>query len=283
MMFLETSAKTAANVAAVFDAIARQLPGAGGPPSGPSIPALQNAPPPISTRLTSKAQDRSPPPSNAAVPTKQQKQGRAGSSPAAAPATPADKGAKRAAAAGEGAAAGVATKQESASAASVPASGEHDEGSETRQRKLQDPAASLSSTQSATSIASDGASDPLPPSSDANILEPPPVSNAPPFTPGVDHGSHEVSSTSGSRQVSQKDHPADANAGAAASLGAAEVAPEPDEDLPAAPQKAEARSAAPAAGGETEHDNAPFDDDKPGDTSGGPARLSSLASMKCRA
>ncbi|KAK9833483.1 hypothetical protein WJX84_003234 [Apatococcus fuscideae] len=248
MMFLETSAKTAANVAAVFDAIARQLAGAGGPPSGPSIPSLQNTPPPISTRPTSKTPGRSPSTSGAHAQQQKQEKG-VSSSPAAASAAPAGKQASipTSVAATEG-----------SSPASTPASGRADKGSETKQQQLHGSAASLSSNQSAASLASDAASDPLPPSSDANILDPPTVSSQPPVILGATDGKQAASPNQDSSE------PTDSSAAA----GSTNMASEPDHDLPAAPQKAEARSAAVAVSDKADRGQEPTANDKSDDDAG---------------
>ena len=126
MMFLETSAKTAANVAAVFDAIAQKLAGAGAPPSGPSIPALQNTLPPISTRPAPKTQSEP---------------------------SPCNKHVRGSAAAPASAAAPEKVQQQQ------------------QQSQLKPSPPSLSSNQSAASLASDGTSEPLPASSGASVLD----------------------------------------------------------------------------------------------------------------
>ena len=132
-MFLETSAKTAANVAAVFDAIAKTVAGAGASPSGPSIPALQNMPRPVSTQPNATPSPRSPPPKQPSESTSQ---------PSEAPAT-----------------------------SSLKPGSEQKSGSEQISRKPQGSAASLLSDLSGTSTTSDGGTEPLPASIDAAVLD----------------------------------------------------------------------------------------------------------------
>ena len=218
MMFLETSAKTAANVAAVFDAIAKMVAGAGAPPSGPTIPALQNAPPPIVTRVAPKPQARTPPPKQPS---------KTGASPS--------------------------------SAATSSASPQKPGGDQASQ-KAQSSASSLPSNQSAASTTSDGASEPLPPSSDAAVLDAPtpshdaparnsdaPSQEAPspgqaqdrraamPEAAGPEHNPSTTQSFPGRHAATFEDTPDQASAEEG-----------PPEEMPAAPQKAESSSEASA-------------------------------------
>ena len=216
MMFLETSAKTAANVAAVFDAIAKMVAGSGAPPSGPAIPALQNAPPPIVTRVAPKPQARAPPPKQPS---------KTGASPS--------------------------------STATSSASPQKPGGDQTSQ-KAQSSADSLPSNQSAASTTSDGASEPLPPSSDAAVLDAPtpshdatarysdaPSQEAPspgqaqdrqaatPEAAGPQHKPSATQSFPGRHAATSEDTPDQASAEEG-----------PPEDMPAVPQKAEPSSEA---------------------------------------